>query len=292
MRTDGARAAETRLSLCGVGFSYGTRRVLRGVDLDIARGERLAVLGPNGAGKTTLLRILSGILEPGAGEVRLDGAPLAALRSVERARRIALVPQESRIAFDFTVLEIVLMGRAPRLGLLGIEGRHDLEQARLALEFTDAAHLADRRVSRLSSGERQRVLLARALAQEPETILLDEPTAFLDLGHQVRIHELLESLNRERGTTIVFVSHDLSLAARHAGRIVLFSEGRLVADGPPAAVLTPEIVRSAYGVEVRILTDPVSGTPAVFPIGLRTGCGSGPGPGSTTRSSTPSRSPR
>jgi len=270
-----------RLSLRGVSFAYDDIRVaskfararsdasyvLRDIDLDVRAGERLAILGPNGAGKSTVLRLLAGTLSPDSGKVLLDGADISSLRGTERARRLAFVPQETRVAFDFTVLEIVLMGRSPRLGLLGIEGAHDVEIARQALELTGTAHLAERPISRLSSGERQRVLLARALAQEPDTILLDEPTAFLDLGHQVRIHRLLAGLHRERGTTLVFVSHDLNLAARYADRIVLLASGRVLQDGPPAQVLTPDSVRAAYGVEVRIVDDPALGAPTVVVMG-------------------------
>ena len=173
-----APGSAPRLSLRGVAFAYGETRVLDGIDLDVRAGERLAILGPNGAGKSTLLRLLAGTLAPDAGTVLLDGADLAAMRGPERARRVAFVPQETRVAFDFTVLEIVLMGRSPRLGLLGVEGPRDLEIARRALAFTGVQALAERPLSQLSSGERQRVLLARARAPEPETILLAEPTAF------------------------------------------------------------------------------------------------------------------
>jgi len=259
--------ARARLSLRAVSFAYSENRVLDRIDLEVRAGERLAILGPNGAGKSTVLRLLAGTLTPDAGQVLLDGVDLAAMRGADRARRLAFVPQESRVAFDFTVLEIVLMGRSPRLGLLGIEGVHDLEIARRALAFTDAEALAERPISQLSSGERQRVLLARALAQEPDTILLDEPTAFLDLGHQVRIHRLLSGLHQERGTTVVFVSHDLNLAARYADRIVLLAGGRILRDGPPAQVLTPDALRAAFGVEVRLVTDPELEAPTVVVLG-------------------------
>jgi iron complex transport system ATP-binding protein len=255
------------ISLRGAGFSYGSAATLQGVDLTIARGDRLAIIGANGAGKTTLLRLLAGALAPTSGRVALDGVPLHSIRGAQRARRIAFVPQESRLAFDFSVFEIVLMGRSPRLGLLGIEGARDLEQARLALESTDTSPLADRPLSSLSSGERQRVFLARALAQEPEIILLDEPTAFLDLGHQIRLLLMLEKWNRECGMSVVFVSHDLSLAARHADRIVVLSRGRVVADGAPEDVLTPEILRSSFGVEARMIHDPVTHSPTLVVSG-------------------------
>lgn len=256
-----------RLSVRNVTFRYRNLGVLDGVDLDVAPGETLALLGPNGAGKSTLLRIMAGTLPPGEGDVLLDGTALASLRGAKRARRLAFVPQETRLVFDFTVLEIALMGRFPRLGLLGIEGKSDIAAARRALDLTGVAGLAGRPISHLSSGERQRVLLARALAQEPETILLDEPTAFLDLGHQVRIHRLLAALNRERGLTIVFVSHDLNLAARYASRVALLSEGRIIAQGPPATVLTPETLRGAYGVDARVGFDPEIGVPIVQVLG-------------------------
>jgi iron complex transport system ATP-binding protein len=264
-----------RLSLRGVSFAYGSREVLGGLDLTIEAGARTAIIGPNGAGKSTLLRLMAGALPPDAGTIRLDGLELGRLRGRDRARRLAFVPQETRIVFDFTALEVVLMGRAPRLGLLGIEGRHDIEVALGALAATDARTLADRPVSQLSSGERQRVLLARALAQEPDTILLDEPTAYLDLGHQARVHALLEKENRERGTTIVFVSHDLNLAAAHATRIVLLSAGRIAADGPPRSVITPDRLRAAYGVDTVVIADPTGGSPIVRVTGPATG----PSPG-------------
>lgn len=267
-RSDRARSAPgARLTLRGVSYAYDEAKVLDRIDLEVRAGQRLAILGPNGAGKSTVLRLLAGTLAPDAGLVLLDGTDLLSLRGAERARRVAFVPQETRVAFDFTVLEIVLMGRSPRLGLLGIEGAHDLEIARQALALTGAADLAERPISHLSSGERQRVLLARALAQEPDTILLDEPTAFLDLGHQVRIHRLLAGLNRDRGTTIVFVSHDLNLAARYADRIVLLRGGRILQDGPPAQVLTPDAVRAAFGVEIHVVIDPALDAPTVVVIG-------------------------
>lgn len=265
-------------SMRGVSFRYGPEPVLEGIDLDIAAGAQVGILGPNGAGKSTMLRLLAGILAPAKGRVFLGGLDLASIKSAHRARQIAFVPQGSRMAFDFSVMEIVLMGRSPRLGLLGIEGESDLKEARRALEFTDLLDFAERPMSSLSSGERQRVVIARALAQQAETLLLDEPTAFLDLGNQVRIHKILEDLNRERRTTVVFVSHDLNLAARHAARLIVLAKGRILADGPPEAVLTPATLRSAYGVEARIVPDPTSGVPTVFVVGPAAPGGAPPAP--------------
>jgi iron complex transport system ATP-binding protein len=231
----------------------------------VARGEIVGLVGPNGAGKTTLLRLLAGIARPASGEIRILGRNLSELRPAERGRCMALVPQESAPVFEFTAMETVLMGRAPHLGLLGLEGAADRLIARRALEEADVQHLADRSLDQLSGGERQRVIVARALAQEPEILLLDEPTAHVDLGHTLAIYDLLERRNRDRGLTVVTVSHDLTHAARSCRRLVLLREGRLLAEGPPAEVLTAGNLREAYGVEVSILKDPARGTPVVVP---------------------------
>ena len=258
----------------GVTFSYdaaeagGGRAIIHGLDLDIAAGEFVGILGPNGAGKTTLLRIMAGALRPQGGTVELFGRPMDSLRPAERARLMAFVPQESRPGFDFSVLGLVLMGRAPHLGLLGIEGKADLEIARQALAFTGASALAERAFSTLSTGEKQRVVLARALAQQALVFLLDEPTAFLDLGHQVRIYELLARLREETGATIIVASHDLNLAGRYCNRLVLLRPGEVVADGAAEAVLTEERIRDVYGVRARVWLDPEAG-PVVIPFAGR-----------------------
>jgi iron complex transport system ATP-binding protein len=193
---------------------------------------------------------------------------LATITARERARKIAVVPQETRILFDFTVREMVLMGRGPHLGLFGIEGPRDREIARAAMETTRIDRLADRPFRTLSGGERQRVLIARALTQEPRLLLLDEPTAFLDLEHQLAVYDLLTHLNRESGLTLVLASHDVNLAARHCNRLVLLHEGRVFADGSPAEVLRAENFRAVYGVEVDLRPDPASGIPYVVPTAV------------------------
>jgi iron complex transport system ATP-binding protein len=236
-----------------------------GLSLEIAGGESLGLIGPNGSGKTTLLRLLCGTLKAERGEILLAGRDLGAVPPRERARLLALVPQESRPLFNFSVLEVVLMGRAPHLGLLGLEKEGDFAAARAALRQVDLEGLEDRPLDRLSSGERQRAFIARALAQEPRVILLDEPTAFLDLKHRLQIHEILGRLNRERGLTVVTVSHDLTLAARFGSRLVVLDRGRLAADGPPAAVLTPAIIREVYETEAVVERDPATGAPYVIP---------------------------
>jgi ABC-type cobalamin/Fe3+-siderophores transport system ATPase subunit len=237
-----------------------------GLDLRIASGSFAAIIGPNGSGKTTLLRLLAGLIPPEGGAVFLDGEPLAAIPPRRRALRLALVMQEAPLMFDFGVLEIVLMGRAPRLGLWGLERADDFAAARRALEEVDLAGCADRSVQELSSGERQRVFLARALAQEPSILLLDEPTAFLDLRHALALYGILERLNRTRGLTVVVVSHDLTLAARHASRLVALERGRIAADGTPLEIVTPELLRAVYATEATVVHDATTGSPVVIPI--------------------------
>ena len=255
------------LSARAIGFGHpGAARLFDAFSLDVAEGEFVSVLGPNGSGKTTLLRLLSGILAPDAGEIRLSGRPVRALRARERARQVAVVLPESRLLFDFTVLEVVLMGRAPHLGLFGMEGPDDFAAALAALDDVDLAGLRDRRLRELSSGESQRALIARALAQRPRLLLLDEPTAFLDLKHRLQIHDILRRLNRDRLLTVVVTSHDLNLAARYGSRLVVLQGGRRAADGPPAAVLNPDLLRSVYETEARVEIDPGTGSPYVVPI--------------------------
>ncbi len=235
------------------------------LSIAVAPGESLGLIGPNGSGKTTLVRLLSGILAPDGGEVRLEGHAIRSISPRQRARIVAVVPQESSLLFNFSVLEVVLMGRAPHLGLFGLEGPRDFAAARAALAETDLAGEERKSLRELSSGERQRALIARALAQDPRVLILDEPTAFLDLKHRLQIHEILRRLNRKNGLTVVSVSHDLNLAALYASRLVLLHRGRLVADGTPEEVLTPERVRAVYETEVRVETDPDTGTPFLVP---------------------------
>lgn len=254
------------LRFSAASFAYRQAPVFRSLDLSVAEGEMTAVLGPNGTGKTTLLRLASGSLKPASGRVELFARDLLTLPSRERARIVAVVPQETHLVFDFTVKEVVLMGRAPHLGLLGIESQGDLEIARDAMARTEVAHLAHRRFLSLSGGERQGAVIARALAQEPRLLLLDEPTAFLDLRHRLAVYDLLERLNRDSGLTLVVASHDLNMAARHCGRLVLLHQGAVVADGSPEDVLRPEHIRSVYGVEAEIRQDPITGRPYVIPL--------------------------
>lgn len=240
--------------------------LFEGLNLAIRPGEFLVIIGPNGSGKTTLLKVMSGVYAPQGGEVILKTRPIRSIPPRERARSVAVVFQEARILFDFTVLEVALMGRAPHLGAWRLERTADFESARAALREMDLALQEDAHLEELSSGERQRALIARALAQEPLILMMDEPTAFLDLKHRLQIHEILIRLNRDRGLTVVTTSHDLNLAGRYGSRLVLLDRGRPVADGPPADVLTTALIRQVYETEARIVRDADSGAPYVVPI--------------------------
>lgn len=251
------------LALAGVEARLGAAAVLRGVDLELAGGELLGLLGPNGAGKTTLLRVATRVVPAVAGAVTVGGRPLVSLSRRELAREIALVPQETALPFPFSVAELVLMGRAPHLGLLGFETAADRRAAGAALERLGIAHLADRSVLEVSGGERQLAVVARALAQDARILLLDEPTAHLDLARRLALLELARELVRE-GRSVLVVSHDLSLAARLCDRVALLAGGRVAAAGEPGAILTPEHLRKVFGVESEVLRA-ADGGPVVVP---------------------------
>ncbi len=233
-------------------FAYHTEEVVANVSLSFARGEMVALVGPNGAGKSTLLRLLGNLARPTRGHVHFDGRELADWPPADLAKRLALVPQTAASHFPFTVGQYVLLARHPHRGWSPFESKNDLTAARQALEQTESAHLVERSVMELSGGERQRVVLAAALAQKPELLLLDEPTASLDLRFQVEIFRLLSRLNGEQALTVIVVTHDLNLAARYCPRLVLLSGGHVVADGPPAAILDPALIEQHYHVAVEV----------------------------------------
>ncbi|HEX2230308.1 MAG TPA: ABC transporter ATP-binding protein [Candidatus Binatia bacterium] len=251
-------ALETR----DLAFAYGEREVLRGIGLCVRRGEMLGVLGPNGSGKTTLLRVLSAVLAS-EGEIEINGKSSKSYGRRELSRLFAVVPQESRVNFPYTVAEIVLMGRASYHSAFALEGKKDLQVARASMKLTDSLTLAQRYVHELSGGEKQRVMIARALAQEPAILLLDEPSAFLDLKHQVQIFELLARLNRERGLTIIAALHDLNLAALYFPRLIILRDGKIYCDGAPDEVLTEKNIEEVYGIRVYIGKDPTGQRPQV-----------------------------
>jgi iron complex transport system ATP-binding protein len=244
-----------------VTVTLGGTRILGDLSLSVAEGSFLALVGPNGAGKTTLLRAVNGLVDPSEGEVRLDGAAVAGLSARELARRVSTVPQETHLGFDFDARSVVEMGRTPHRSRFGgtDEGAEAVERA---LDRTETAALADRPVGELSGGERQRVLLARSLAQDTPVLLLDEPTASLDINHQLATLSLVRELVRE-GRTAVAAIHDLDLAARFCDRMALLADGELLAVGPPSEVLTSDRLAAAYGVPTAVTENPVTGTPTV-----------------------------
>jgi iron complex transport system ATP-binding protein len=242
------------------------RLVLDRVTADIPRGAIVGILGPNGSGKTTLLRLLSGTRRPTEGQVLLEGTSIARLPRRSVARRIAVVPQETELAFEYTVQEMVLMGRHPHLGLFELEGPADFAVARDALRATGTDGLEQRRFGTLSGGEKQRVVIAAALAQTSEVLLLDEPTASLDLRYQLEVAALLVRLNAEHGVTIAISTHDLNLAASICRDLVLLRDGRVVASGPTPEALTPERVRQLYDVEADVRSHDAAGHLVVVPI--------------------------
>jgi iron complex transport system ATP-binding protein len=253
------------LAACRISAGYHRRAVLHDVSIEVSPGELLAVVGPNGAGKSTLLKVLGGLIEPYGGGVELEGRPLAEFDRRALARRIASLGQESGSAFAFTVMEMVLMGRAPHLGALHLEGERDIKIAHQALGRFDLLPLAARAINELSGGERRRVFLARVLAQEPRLALLDEPTAFLDFKHVAEIFARLAQMRAERAMAVVATLHDLNAAAQYADRILLLKDGAVVGCGPPQEVLTRENLRLVYETEIYVGRNPATGAVAILP---------------------------
>ena len=262
-----ATATRHRLSVEGVTLGYAERTVVEDVDLDVASGRITCIVGANACGKSTLLRAMARLLKPRAGRVVLDGKDLHAMPTKQVARTLGLLPQSPIAPEGIVVADLVARGRHPHQGVLARWTSADEEAVAEALRLTDTAALADRCVDELSGGQRQRVWIAMALAQQTDLLLLDEPTTFLDVSPQVDVLDLLTDLNRQRGTTIVMVLHDLNLAARYADHLVAVRAGRLHAAGDPAAVLTVDVVRDVFGMDSQVVEDPVSGKPIVLPIG-------------------------
>ncbi len=256
-------------------YTAAANWVIDGLTFEIEAGEILGIVGPNGSGKTSLLKLLAKVLKPHAGDIALFGHDLAAMPQVEAARTVAFVPQESPQVFSFTVMETILMGRYPHhhgatwSAGFSWESAEDVSIAEQAMQDTDIAHLAARLVTDLSGGERQRCMIARALAQAPQVLLLDEPTAFLDLAHQIAICGIVRRLKEERGLTVVLVSHDLNLASQYCDRILMLKAGALFRLGTPHDVIDADILRTVYNCDVLIDRHPESGVPRVTMPGYR-----------------------
>lgn len=241
-------------------LQYGCHSILDRLEFDISRGQRVALLGANGAGKTTLLRCISKALKPSGGAIFLESRDLKSLSPRDLARTMAVVPQETGTDFDFTVEETVLMGRLPYLKRFTPRETRERSIARQAMAMTGVSHLAKRSITTLSGGEKQRVIIARAICQEPQILLLDEPTANLDLGYQHGLLELISGLNRKQGITVIAAIHDLNLATRFFDRMLLLSEGEVLACGTAEEVVTPELIKTAYGVDAFVYRHPLTGS--------------------------------
>ena len=253
------------LDLCDVSFGYGGRRVLERVFLRLEPGERVAVIGANGAGKTTLLKIIGGVLRASAGSVRINGDEATAIPKRRFATLLGMVPQEIMIPFAFTVRDLVELGRTPYVGLFGGLSVVDRRAVERAMAATDSAALAARVFNELSGGERQRALIAMALAQEPEILLLDEPTQGLDVTRQAEVLDVMCQVNAERGLTVLAAIHDLNLAAMYFDRLVVLAAGTILADGPPHQIIRPDVLERAYAGRLRFSTIRDSAVPIVLP---------------------------
>lgn len=258
---------DAQLTAEAIRFSYEDTPVLHGIDLALDKGSLTGIIGPNGSGKSTLIKLLAGVLRPDGGRVRYAGSDLASLRRRQIARRISVVPQEVIFHFPFRVFDFVMMGRHPYQKLTPFESEEDFRIVAWALEQTGIETLKHRSVLELSGGEKQRTVLASALAQEAPVMLLDEPTASLDLRYQVQIHKILRRLAREKELTVLLVTHDLNLGSLFCDRLVMMNQGRIVADGTPAQVCTEQIVREHYGVDVTAGVREGDGRPFILPTG-------------------------
>ncbi|MCZ2847450.1 ABC transporter ATP-binding protein [Modestobacter sp. VKM Ac-2978] len=248
-------------------LAYGERTVIEGLDLLVPSGRITAVVGANACGKSTLLRSMSRLLVPRSGRVLLDGKAVHRLPAKELARTLGLLPQSPIAPEGITVADLVGRGRHPHQRVFSRWSKEDDAAVAAALDATETTPLADRAVDELSGGQRQRVWIAMALAQQTDLLLLDEPTTFLDVAHQIEVLDLLTDLNRTRGTTIVMVLHDLNLAARYSDHLVALSGGRIHAAGTPEDVLTEECVRAVFGLDSQVIVDPTSGKPLMLPMG-------------------------
>lgn len=261
------RATPRQLSTEQLRSGYDGRIVVDGVDLAIPTGKITVIVGANACGKSTLLKTMARIIKPASGAALLDGEPITSLHTRTLAQRLGLLPQQPIAPEGITVADLVGRGRHPYQGFFASWSRDDREIVEASLRATGTAELADRPIDELSGGQRQRVWIAMALAQRTDVLLLDEPTTFLDLAHQLEVLDLLADLNAERGTTVVMVLHDINLAARYADHLIAMREGMVVASGAPREIVNAQLLDTVFGLEARVIDDPISGTPLIVPQG-------------------------
>lgn len=254
---------QAAIEAMNLSYSYHDNDVFKDLSFTVPQGDFFIIIGPNGSGKTTLMKVLSGIEKPEKGNLNILGKAIERYSRRLLAQTVAMAPQMTTVDFPFTVREIVLMGRSPYKGLLGFDDQTDIQIAQQAMAFTEVEHLAERKLGQLSGGEQQRVLIARAICQEPQIILLDEPTAALDLAHQVRVMDLMEQLQKEKGVTVIMVSHDINLACMYAQSLLLIKNGQIVSIGPPDQVLNYETLEHAYGCALLVDQSPLGNFPRI-----------------------------
>lgn len=254
------------VELKNITFGYDKRKILNDISINILSGSFTSIIGPNGSGKSTLLKVISSLIAPESGVINLEGIDIKSMSQLDIARKVAVVPQENNIEYRFTVQDIVMMGRYPHLGRFQTESMGDYKLVGNSLEMTNTLHLKDRYINELSGGEKQRVIIARALAQQPKIILLDEPTSYLDIQHQVEVLELLDNLNKKEGLTVIAILHDINLAARFSSDMILLKNGVMIGKGSPKEVITLENLKNVYEIDMIISKNPYSDSPYVIPL--------------------------
>jgi iron complex transport system ATP-binding protein len=263
---------ETLLKASFLSGGYYKNPVLKDVSLKIEKGDFLGIIGPNGSGKTTLLRLMTKVIAPQKGKVELSGVNICAISLKDFCKKVAFVPQDTLINFTFSVLEIVLLGRIPHLKRLQLETKEDMEKTLECMRLTETLALKEKNINELSAGERQRVMLAKALAQEPALLFLDEPTSHLDIGHQIQILDLLRKFNRNNNLTIAMVLHDLNLASEYCNRIILLNEGKIFKEGQPREVLTYQTIEAVYKTVVVVENNPINNKPYIVLVSKEGKC--------------------
>lgn len=256
----------SEIKIIDLGWKYGEENILRGINLQIEKGKFYSILGPNGSGKTTLLKNILKILVPKKRSIFISEDDITNIPTKEMAKKVGSVPQDTNVDFDFSVLDIVLMGRTPYLKRFEVEGEKDLAIAKEAMELTDTWRFKDKSIKTLSGGERQRVIVARAMVQQTEILLLDEPISHLDIHHQVELLDTVSSLSKDRGITVTAVLHDINMASQFSDYLILLNKGQIVSIGTSEEVITKEMIEEVYQMECCIIKNPITGKPHVIPI--------------------------